>query len=101
MSQLYGPFAKSKMTGAVGVQAQNLSPLGKSLVSDIQREITAVKLQESNMPTDGGQSQYLQSLNEMLEQVMQGNNSMAEMWRTKIDTESKTYKSAFLNNLSK
>lgn len=101
MSQLYGPFAKSKITGAVGVQAQNLSPLGKSLVSDIQREITAVKLQEANMPTEGGQSQYLQSLNEMLEQVMQGNNSMAEMWRTKIDTESKTYKSAFLNNLSK
>jgi hypothetical protein len=101
MSKLYGPFTKNRMPSPISVRTQRLSPIGKSLASDLEREIAAVKLRNADGPLESGESEYLQSLSEMFDQVMQGNNTMAEMWRTKIDTESKTYKSAFLNNLSK
>jgi hypothetical protein len=82
------------------------SPLGVSLIQDLQREIAAERLnlqikQFANPTEGGGDSSTIQELERMIELINSGDYSFAEQWRSKNETVDKAFKSVFPNGIPK
>lgn len=103
LRNFFGPFAESKSYSPNSTVKNRVppSPLGVSLLSDLQRAATAFKLNESFMPTEGGSADALAELERMMELVYQGDYTEAEKWRIKNDTIQKAYKAVLPNKFPK
>jgi len=88
------------------------TPLGLSLIEEINREIVSerIGLQIKNMadpkaiapsPYQHASSDNIKKLERMIELIWDGDYSAAEQWRSKKDTMEKAYKSVFPNGLPK
>lgn len=103
LSSFIGPFQTENgySPNSPVVDRAPPSPIGASLIRELQLEKTAALLNESNMPTQEGEASKLKELDRLIELVYQGEYQEAEQWRSRNDTIDKSFKSVIPNGLPK
>lgn len=93
LKSLVGPFrSDERKLPQVGANRNDLSPLGVSLLTELQMEKTAAMLNERYFPTQSGDMPRMEDIDRLIDLVSQGMYSEAELWRSKNDNIDKSYR---------